>query len=298
MDSITNCPICNSTNLVEFLSCKDHTVSHETFHIIKCQSCELAITSPRPDEKSLGKYYLSESYISHTGKSTNFIDKLYLIVRSYTLRWKTGIVHQKTKHKISILDYGCGTGEFLHACQKKGWKITGVEPSQLARNQASELTGISIYNDLNSIQEETFDAITLWHVLEHVPELDIVLTTLKSKLKPHGTIFIAVPNYKSADSKKYQNHWAAYDVPRHLWHFSYKNISILFKKNSLSLNSTIPMKLDAYYICLLSEKYKSDKGLNLYSFLKGISAAFISNLKAIKTKEHSSRIYIAKNDLE
>lgn len=297
MESIKNCPICSSSNLVEFLSCKDQTVSHETFQIVKCESCELLITSPRPEEKLLGNYYLSEDYISHTGKSTNIIDKLYLLARTFTLRWKTRIVRNISTHRNSILDYGCGTGEFLHACQKKGWKITGVEPSPIARKQAAELTSTSIHKELHEIKEKTFDTITLWHVLEHVAELETVLASLKSKLNTTGTLFIAVPNYKSWDSEQYKNYWAAYDVPRHLWHFSYKNIALLLKKNSLTLVDTIPMKLDAYYISLLSEKYKTGKKITLLTILKAISTATVSNLKAKRTKEYSSRIYIAKHDI-
>lgn len=297
MKSITECPICNSTDLAKIYNCVDYTVSHETFSIVECPICELLITSPRPDESLLGNYYLSETYISHTGKSINLIDKVYLLVRNYTLKWKVGLISQEQSSvAASVLDYGCGTGEFLNKCKKKGWKISGIEPSDTARQKATALLNHSIYENLETIPEIKFDVITLWHVLEHVANLDTVVQKLRSLLKPTGTIIIAVPNHKSFDSKHYKENWAALDVPRHLWHFSYTSMSRLLIKNGLSLKRTIPMKLDAYYISLLSEKNKNSKRLSLLTLLKAGTIALYSNAKATITQEYSSRIYIIQNE--
>lgn len=291
MINIIECPVCKSTNLQFLTSCKDFTVSHETFEIRQCTNCDLGITTPRPDSNKLGEYYKSEEYVSHSGKTSGGIGRIYKLARKFTLGWKRKTI-EKSKSSGSILDFGCGTGEFLHTMQNSGWTIAGVEPSDVARSKAEALTNQKIYNSLELTPG--FDVITAWHVIEHVPDLHDTLVKLTGLLKKDGTLFIAVPNFQSPDGVNYFEHWAGFDVPRHLWHFSKKSMSILLESIGLKLVDTMPMKLDAYYVSLLSEKYKNNNTLTLGSMIKGFLSGLKSNAKAKKGTNHSSLIYVAK----
>ncbi len=295
MQHVTECPVCQESNFSYFLSCKDHTVSHETFQLLKCTGCSFVITTPRPDEKELDKYYLSDAYISHSNKSLSLIDKVYKVSRMFTLKWKYNLIRKYSvlsETPASILDFGCGTGAFLQECEKHKMRATGVEPSAIARTQAIQNTSAQIVPDIQDVQDK-FDVITLWHVLEHVGKLNDTVHKLKNQLKESGTMFIAVPNLQSLDARKYQAYWAGYDVPRHLWHFSKKTMELLLRRHDLKLTTVMPMRLDAYYVSLLSEKYKNGK--NSVSHIgNAIIGGWKSNNAAKTNQEYSSLIYIAR----
>ena len=291
METLAKCPLCDHTHFDTFLTCEDSLSSHEQFELKKCQSCTFVFTSPRPDPASLPNYYKSNQYISHTGKSSNPVDRIYLFARKFTLRWKMRLI-RKHKHNIALLDYGCGTGEFLRACKKEGWQIAGLEPSDNARKKAIEKTGINIATDLTQFNNQEFDVITLWHVLEHVMDLKLTLYRLKSLLREGGIFLIAVPNHQSHDAFFYRQFWAAYDVPRHLWHFTTATMTVLLHSLGLKIKTIEPMKLDAYYVSLLSEKYTSKGQASYLSLLKGVMRGFLSNRKARSTLDYSSLIYI------
>jgi len=296
MTQVQQCPICEGTILSPFLNCKDDTVSHETFTIQKCSRCEFLLTSPVPGPDKLPEYYKSDTYISHSQKATTWVDSIYLTARSFTLKWKLQLVKKYLipTNDNSLLDYGCGTGEFLKTCKSAGFQVQGIEPSDTGRNQAILATSQTIHSTITELPDESFQAITLWHVLEHVGELHQTISRLNKKLAQTGTIFIAVPNHNSWDATHYQNHWAAYDVPRHLWHFSQTDMQSLLAKHSLKIIDKIPMKLDAFYVSLLSEKYKNNGKLTF----RGLVSAFIigikSNLLARQNLEYSSLIYIVR----
>ncbi|NOQ91313.1 MAG: methyltransferase domain-containing protein [Flavobacteriaceae bacterium] len=276
------------------LTCQDYTVSNENFDLILDEKLDMLITSPQPKEDELSKYYESEAYISHTDASKSLFDKVYQTVKNYTIKQKIKLINSLNSENKTILDIGCGTGDFLEACKNNDWKITGVEPNEGARNLTIKKTEISIHTNIEEILENDsnkFDVITMWHVLEHVPNLQEYITSLKNLLRPNGVLIIAVPNYKSYDAVYYGKFWAAYDVPRHLWHFSQKSINLLFKDFGLELVKTLPMKFDAYYVSLLSEKYKSGQSNPFKAFYRG----FLSNLKAKHNMEYSSLIYFLKN---
>src|SRR6478736_5702281 len=256
LESIAQCPICSNTSLDSFITCKDYTTTGENFNIIICTRCSFLITSPRPSQSDIGKYYNSDKYISHTGGSKRLIDRIYLLARSYSLRKKRKLIETYTS-KGTLLDYGSGTGEFLNHCAINGWKAEGIEPDTEAREKAKKLSQLNVYQSINEISSTKYNAITLWHVLEHVHNLNVTLRVLINQLTPDGTLFIAVPNPISYDAKKYKEYWAAYDVPRHLWHFNKENITSLLVQNGLTLVSTRPMKLDSFYVSLLSEGYKN-----------------------------------------
>ncbi|MBX2968979.1 MAG: class I SAM-dependent methyltransferase [Cyclobacteriaceae bacterium] len=290
MIAVNKCPVCSCADLQSFLTCEDHTVSHETFQIKICVNCQLGITSPRPSDDDLNRYYLSDEYISHSGNSSGLIGALYKSARKVTLGWKQKLVESHAS-KSNILDYGCGTGEFLKHMQSNGWGIAGVEPSKLAREKAESLTKIKIsetpYHD-----QKKFAAITLWHVLEHVPDLNHTLKQFGQLLDKSGTVFIAVPNYKSPDGEHYKKYWAGFDVPRHLWHFSSTSMSHLLEANGFNVVAIKPMMLDAFYISLLSEKYKGSGPLKQY--VAAVINGFRSNWRAKKNTNFSSLIYIAR----
>lgn len=293
MEIIECCPICKSNLFQSFLTCEDFTSSHEKFELKKCSSCTFIITSPRPDSNQLSHYYKSEQYISHTNKSAGLLDNIYLLARNFTLRWKVNLLNNYRKTNASaILDYGCGTGQFLSICKDNGWKIAGYEPSEKPRMMASQITGTNIADDHHTLAREKYDAITLWHVLEHVSELNSTIELLASLLKPNGVLLIAVPNHQAHDALYYKNYWAAFDVPRHLWHFNTASMKALLKSHQLTLQKVKPMSLDAYYVSLLSEKYVAANSLSVSAVIKGIYRGLISNLRARVSKNYSSLIYI------
>ena len=285
------CPACGTSDWHHYLSCKDYTVSHETFNLKECRTCSLVVTSPRPLNDNLGKYYLSEDYISHTDKPASLLDRIYVFARSFALKWKIMIITQELQGRKNLLDYGCGTGNFLKAAHHAGWTIAGVEPSPIARTAAQRNTGAAIAQSLDDLKD-SFSVITLWHVLEHVPDLNETLVKLKSLLEETGTLFIAVPNHASYDGQRYKSIWAGYDVPRHLWHFTPDNMKILVSKHGLKLKRIVPMKLDAFYVSMLSEKYKNHQKLGPIQMIRAFFAGLQSNSQARKTGAYSSLIYI------
>jgi 2-polyprenyl-3-methyl-5-hydroxy-6-metoxy-1,4-benzoquinol methylase len=294
MVPVTQCPVCEGKSFSPYLICEDHTVSHETFILIKCEACHFVITSPRPESEALGHYYLSDDYISHAKKSKSIFDIVYKISRLYTLRWKLNLIKENIlNEKVpgKILDFGCGTGEFLEKCRQGGFHTTGVEPSDTARMHASALTATNIYRSADEVND-TFHVITLWHVLEHIPDLNESIHQLKGKLKKDGTMFIAVPNHQSYDARIYKNLWAGYDVPRHLWHFSEATMTRLLNKHSLTVEKIIPMKLDAFYVSMLSEKHSAKRN-SVAGFIHGFINGLRSNYLA-KKNEYSSLIYVVR----
>ena len=281
-------------NLQPFLNCKDHTVSNEVYQVTINKEYDMLVTKPVP--KNLGDYYKSEDYISHTDSKKSILDKVYQAVKNITLKRKLKLIdtylfnqNSSSRSEKNILDVGAGTGDFLKVCKDDSWNVFGVEPDLGARNIASK-KGIILLEDLSKIKNKQFEIITLWHVLEHVENLEEYISTLKSLLTKDGKLIIAVPNYKSYDAKYYKEFWAAFDVPRHLWHFSQTSISKLFSKENMMVEKTLPMKFDSYYVSLLSEKYKSGKMNPIKSFYRG----FMSNLKARSSSEYSSLIYVLK----
>lgn len=287
---VEKCPICASDLFRPLHRCTDTTVSHETFSIKVCQKCALGITSPRPEDDQLYKYYQSEKYISHSGQSKNVLGKIYLLARKFTLSWKKNIVSQYLA-KGRILDVGCGTGEFLSVMKQSGWNICGIEPSEIGRKKAEALTRISIYESLDYLNQSQFEAISLWHVLEHIPDIQHTIKCLRQQLTPSGKLFIAVPNYLSFDANYYKQYWAGYDVPRHLWHFSKQSMITLLKESGFKIITIVPMKLDAYYVSILSERNKNDSTLK--SFINGILFGAKSNLNGKGKTNQSSLLYIA-----
>ncbi|UII77620.1 class I SAM-dependent methyltransferase [Flagellimonas sp. HMM57] len=270
-----------------FLKTKDFSVSGESFELRQDEEFDMLITHPQPE--NLAKYYDSEVYISHTDAKTSLVDRLYHWVKGYSLKKKIQIIDNQIDESKSLLDIGAGTGDFLKSAISKGFKVAGIEPNQKARTNA-ELKGITLHQDLADVKNHKFQVITMWHVLEHLPNLQEQIKQIAQLLESNGTLFVAVPNFKSFDAKYYGTHWAAYDVPRHLWHFSRQSIQMLFEKEKMEVVSIKPMLFDAFYVSLLSEKYKGNPFYLISAFFVGLW----SNIRAFFSKEHSSLIYIIK----
>ena len=287
----THCPVCNSTEIDPLLTVKDHSVSKEEFVVWQCRQCTLRFTQDVPDENSIGRYYQSPDYISHSNTGKGLLNQLYQRVRKFTLQQKANLIIANTKEKGRIVDIGAGIGAFLSVMQQKGWETKGIEPDEGARKNALQLFGIKLEepSTLYGLPQGHYDAITLWHVLEHVHSLHSYMERLRNLLSQQGKIFIAVPNYTSVDSEAYRNYWAAYDVPRHLYHFSPLSIKKLVEQHGLRLLAKKPMWFDAFYISLLSSKYHRGSTSWIGAGFNGLR----SNLTALLNKDRcSSLIYV------
>jgi 2-polyprenyl-3-methyl-5-hydroxy-6-metoxy-1,4-benzoquinol methylase len=272
-----------------FMQVKDFSVSQENFDLLRNEELDMLVTSPQPSLEKLPSYYESDDYISHTDGKRSLFEKIYHVVKNIALQNKLRLINSQSL-KGKLLDIGAGTGDFLVVAKNNGWKITGIEPGEKPKAIAVN-KGVSFANDLSELESNSFDIITMWHVLEHVPNLDFQIKELKRLLKPDGTILIAVPNFNSFDANYYGKFWAAFDVPRHLWHFSKTAIDKLFSKGNLQLIQVVPMKFDSFYVSLLSEKYKNGK----MNFLKAFWIGWKSNRYGSKNNEYSSHIYVIKN---
>ncbi len=292
MQEIEVCPVCGNMNLHEFLRTRDFHFTQEEFSLKRCAQCSFIMTSPRPDNEKLPYYYSSADYLSHSAGSKGILGNVYRLARHFTVKKKTALIRRFQKPG-TLLDFGCGTGEFLIHAHNTGWRTYGVEPSEAAR-QAATARLPDVFPNLDPIPLESCNAITLWHVLEHVPDLQQTLHDLINRLTPDGALFIAVPNIESADSRHYHAIWAGLDVPRHLWHFGRQTMERLLQQHNLNLTRTIPMKLDAYYVSLLSEKYRNHNALTLSGYARAMRVAVASNRAAKKSGEYSSLLYVAR----
>ncbi len=291
------CPACLSSSIQPTFSVEDYTVSKESFTIWNCTNCSLHFTQDVPNLNNIAPYYQSNNYVSHSDTKEGLINKLYHIVRTYTLKQKYKLIKSSTKlARGSILDIGAGTGAFSNTMQKNGWEVVGLEPDAIAREQAIKnfQLNLQLPDNIDHFESASFNVITLWHVLEHVHDLNGYFKHFKKLLTSQGQLIIAVPNYTSQDAQHYGQYWAAYDVPRHLYHFSPQSIESLATKFGFTLKSIYPMWFDSFYVSMLSEQYKNGKSNLFKAFWNGL----ISNFDAIFNKRKcSSVIYIfTKND--
>jgi 2-polyprenyl-3-methyl-5-hydroxy-6-metoxy-1,4-benzoquinol methylase len=286
-----DCPVCKSRQIDPLMTIRDHSVSKENFVIWQCRNCTLRFTQDAPEENEIGRYYQSQEYISHTNTQKGLLNKIYQRVRKITLKQKADFIIKQTQETGSLLDVGAGIGAFASVMKQRGWRVTGVEPDPGARQQSEKLFGERLIPSMEdgNLRNSSFDAISLWHVMEHVHALHEYVEKLKGLLKPEGKLFIAVPNYTAMDADIYKTWWAAYDVPRHLYHFSPLSMQKLLELHGLKLQSTHRMMFDSYYISLLSSKYKKGKPSWIGAGLSGLR----SNANALLNKDRcSSLLYV------
>lgn len=284
-----HCPWCGSENAQLHLKLKDEFLTKEAFEIYECEDCRLLYTEPRPAEDKIGDYYKSEDYYSHQENKKGFIPKVYEMVKGVNLKAKYKMATENL-HAGHVLDIGCGVGDFLHTMEQNHWETTGIEPSEDAKVIAKKRIKAQIYapEEIGLLQDESFDLITLWHVLEHVDDLKSEVQHLYRLLKKGGRLVLALPNYQSFDAQHYKEFWAAYDVPRHLNHFCQKSINNIFSNSGLELKKTDKLVWDAYYISFMSEKYQGHSMALARGLVKGLR----SNIKAKKSGEWSSLVYV------
>ena len=280
------CPSCGHQKTKLHAKVKDHFLTGENFVLVKCESCSLVFTENRPSIENIGNYYKSEDYVSHSSTKKGVVNRVYNMVRNYTLGKKVKLISSLTTG-THLLDIGAGTGHFLKRAKDEGFTVLGLEPDADARRVANELNGVELLplESLSELGEGRFDVISMWHVLEHVYDLNTELESILSTLKDKGVFVVAVPNYTSYDATHYKSFWAAYDVPRHLYHFEPKTIISLVESKGLKFEKMLPMKFDSYYVSMLSEKYKGGSIINAFRI------GLLSNMKA-KNGTYSSQIYV------
>jgi SAM-dependent methyltransferase len=291
MSEITyTCPVCSNDTFQKGEELVDHFLSQEVFHLYTCTSCAVLKTEPAPDDSRIGKYYESDNYLSHGDGQKGIFARLYRLAKGYNLGWK-GRLLQRLNSKASFLDYGCGTGDLITHCQELGFDVRGAEPSDSAKAHLSSLVKDRVVIPAEELlSDRRYDIISMWHVLEHIREPREILSQLKTKLNQDGHIVIALPNNASYDAHHYGALWAAWDVPRHLWHYRPDQIIALMNDLGFTHANSHPMWFDAFYVSLLSERYK--KG----SSIGALFWAGLSNLKALFNKKErcSSQVYVFK----
>jgi SAM-dependent methyltransferase len=286
------CPLCASDMISFHFSCIDHFISKESFEIFRCASCGFLFTQDSPGADEIYRYYQSEDYISHSDTSSGIINKVYHLARELMLKRKRRIIEKITGLKNgSLLDVGSGTGHFASLMKKSGWRIKGIEISEKARDFSKSVFGVDIISPkgISDLKPESFDCVTLWHVLEHFHEPEKYISDIYYMLKPGGTCVIALPNCSSYDAKYYRQMWAAFDVPRHLWHFDPVTFADFAARTGLKLDRMMVLPLDVFYISSMSEKYKGSP----LPFIKGLAiATWFSFLAMFNRSKSSSVIYI------
>jgi len=289
------CPLCKSADISLFLKCTDHLVSREVFEIFKCSGCGFIFTQDYPEEAESFKYYESEEYISHSDSHKTIFDKVYQLVRKIMMNRKKMIVTRICNRSTgSILDIGSGTGHFLNSMKEAGWETEGVEINIKAREYAGSKFNLDLHSpeEIFSLHDKSFDCITLWHVLEHFHEPVKYFLEIKRLIKHEGVVIIALPNTDSSDAKYYGPEWAAYDVPRHLWHFNPASFLKFAQENGFSVSSRYYLPFDVFYISILSEKYRGSG----YPLVPGIIKGLFFSLSSFSRKSKSSSIiYILRN---
>lgn len=282
------CPVCMGHAFDEFLKCTDHYASGEAYSLMRCNGCGFIFTQDFPDESEIGRYYETPDYVSHSDTREGLMNKIYHGVRRYMLNQKGNMAEAVTGGKKGrILDIGCGTGYFLDTMARRGWQTLGVEKSPLASQAARDHFGLEIKNDLKEVDGvNRFEVISLWHVMEHLQQLPDVFARLRELLTAEGRLIVALPNSGSYDAEYYGAMWGAYDVPRHLWHFSPETFSTLARREGFVIEKFAPMPFDAFYVSMLSEKYSGHKA----AFLRGMYRGSIALLHSLRNPRKSSSI--------
>ena len=228
-------------------------------------------------------YYSSEKYIPHKEKK-GFFGFLYLFVQKIMFRYKLkNLKNHINKNKI-VLDYGSGDGRFAEYLNQLQIKTMTYDPLVKKLDESEP----------NSYQtpENQIDTIMMWHVIEHIPDLDSSIKAIYNSIKNKGSLVVAVPNIDSYDSKHYKECWAGFDVPRHLYHFNHESLINFIEKQGFIYNYRKPLIFDSFYVSILSEKNRN----NPFGTLNGLIIGLISNLFALFSTNYSSSFYVFTKD--
>ena len=295
-EQLTACPVCNRNSFQDVCTVQDYFLTQEKFQLVKCTGCEFVFVNPRPDAQSIGRYYQSNEYISHDASGKNLISLIYKAARRYAIQGKVNLIRRYDKSGGTVLDYGCGTGEFLAQCSRNGMSVAGVEPNEKAREFAATTHAIPVFPSLEAttMKPRSVRVITLWHVLEHIHSLNETTASLCRLLADDGTLIVAVPNHTSKDAQTYGQFWAAYDVPRHIYHFTGNTIRQFFSGFGFRVKEVLPQPLDAFYVSMLSEKYKHGKNNYPGALINGLRSNWAAR---DPLKGYSSQIYILQREI-
>lgn len=293
MNKIEECPSCQSVSFNPVFTAADHVVSGDLFDIIECDNCHIRLTNPIPDEKEILPYYDSDDYVSHSETTRGAINKLYAVVRRVMLIRKRKVIQSLGPGRSGkLLEIGCGAGAFLNEMHRSGWEVLGIEPNRRARDTVMRKYSLAVRSpeEWFTQPESSYDVIALWHVLEHLHSLDGYLRRIRTCLEDNGVLIVAVPNYRSFDGEYYQSRWAAYDLPRHLYHFTYESMTVLLKRYGLTITTIKRLPFDAFYASMLSEKHSEG------FVARGLWIGLRSYLQALgDTKRSSSIIYVVRH---
>ena len=288
----TPCPLCGASGQMPYADCIDFTVSKESFILLRCPQCGVVFTSNPPKESETIRYDTLDLKLKLGDSPRGLTDKLYYYVRHRMLRKKASIVEsQSYRTGGTLLNYGAKTGYFSHYMERRGWKVTSIEKYHEERQFSLETFHHRMYDvsEMDRLTPETFDVITLWHVFEHCYNPNGLLNRFYRLLRPGGILLIACPNICSTDAMHYGANWAAYNVPRHLWHFNPTSLSNLLNKHGFTLMHRQKLSYDCFYISVLSEKNKNSKMPFLRGMWFGMRCWFISLARLDKS---SSLVYV------
>jgi 2-polyprenyl-3-methyl-5-hydroxy-6-metoxy-1,4-benzoquinol methylase len=290
---ITSCPVCSSQEFSTFKKVTDWLVSKEVFTISQCDNCKFKFTANAPVEQNIGPYYNSEEYVEHSDTKSGVIYTVYHYARNLMLRFKLNKIKSMTSGK-KLLDVGSGSGYFINHMKQNGYEVTGVEISDKAVELCNSKFGIKANSPADFLAEKLdkdFDIISLWHVFEHVYTFNEYFDLFAKSLKKDGTLILALPNSNSADAQIYKDHWAAYDTPRHLWHFTPATLSRFAEARGFEVVKKYRLPLDPFFNAMVSASYKKGFKFLPISVLKGLYSLIISLFNKDKS---SSLIYFLK----
>jgi SAM-dependent methyltransferase len=205
--------------------------------IVKCARCGLVCTFPRDDEKTLAAAYESLN-------DPEYLDERSARIINASRHLK--FVQRFKNARGRLLDVGCSAGFFLSVARKGGWEIVGVEPSHWAAKIARTEYGIGNVHEgfleQQKFEDASFDVVTLWDVLEHLPDPALALATIARVLKPDGALFLNVPNIDSLSARTLGPRWVLF-LREHLWYFSPRTIRLFLEAKGFSVVATKPNRV-------------------------------------------------------
>lgn len=267
---LISCPICNGSKFQNFIKVKDRfSLSRiENFQLVKC-NCNFILLNPRPNSDEISNFYNHTDYDPHKKRNLSFYDIIYKLVQKIALKIKFSRII-KFKKKGELLDIGGGQGEFAIYMQNKGFSST-------LQDNFSNYKGIlKFYSNIDKLKNKLFDVISMWHVLEHIHDLEKLFISINTILKKNGILVIAVPNHDAIERISFHEKWAPYDAPRHLYHFNLFTLEKLLNKNGFEILKKYSMIQDSFYNILLSINKKS-----IYSIFKGLYVSVITILNML-----------------
>jgi SAM-dependent methyltransferase len=236
------CPVCGSSDLKLYLDGSRHSLDHSAFgssrtdlsvgRILRCANCSLGFSQTRPSDEQLKNLY---------GRLDAAVYESETAGRLRTAQLHLKILKRYASRPGQLLDIGCASGGFAAACVDAGWNVTGLEPSeglsgqakQLLKDRARILTATLQEADLAPL---SFDAVTMWDVLEHVPDPVSFFRKGASLLKPGGLLLVNVPNLDSIPARVLRHRWPLL-LPEHLNYFNPQSLRACARLSGVELLS-------------------------------------------------------------